>query len=83
VSKIVGSMLLSAARVAGHHELISFTTDYDMYTNEILVRLDTHNREKSVCFRIPAHLFDPVEYAQANWPEWFAKKGQMDLFNQE
>jgi hypothetical protein len=85
MSKIIGSMLLTAATAAGHHELCSFATDYDTYTDEVLVRLDTVNREKSVNFRIPNYLFDPVEYARAKWPDWFVKaapmKGQMDLFN--
>jgi hypothetical protein len=85
MSKLVGSMLLTAARAAGHSELVSYAVGLDIATDEILVRLDTVNRDKSVNFRVPAHLFDPVEYAQAEWPEWFVKavpmKGQMDLFN--
>jgi hypothetical protein len=83
MSKIVGSMLLSVAVTAGHSELISFETGYDIVKDDILVRLDAANRKMSVNFRIPAHLFDPVEYAIAKWPEWFAKRSQMDLFNQE
>jgi len=83
VSKIVGHMLLGAARAAGHSELVDFETAFDAGSDEILVRLN--GDEKSVCFRIPNHLFDPVQYAQAKWPGWFVppKKGQLDLFNQE
>lgn len=80
MSKLVGSMLFTAAIAAGH-EFTKFETYGDFADNAIHVRLSNH--EKAVHFTVPAHLFDPVEYAKVKWPEWFAKRGQMDLFKQE
>jgi hypothetical protein len=84
MSKIVGALLLTATHIAGHREVVGVRTDYDILADEILVRFDTDDK-KSVLFRIPNHLFDPVEHAQAKWPEWFVRRPppgtQLDLFS--
>jgi hypothetical protein len=80
-------MLHNALLDAGHNEWHTVYTSYDLTENEILVRFDAGMKPDGKCvnFKIPAHLFDPVEYARAKWPEWFVKREpeQLDLFNQE
>jgi hypothetical protein len=76
VSKIVGMLLHTALLKAGHDEWHTVTTQFDMMRDDILVRFDSGTKPdgKLVQFNIPAHLFDPVEYAQAKWPKWFVDK---------
>jgi hypothetical protein len=87
VSGLVGMLLHTALLKAGHEACDSYDTRYDTASNDIVVRFHygTKSGGKYVCFSVPAHLFDPVEYAQAKWPEWFVKCGpvQLDLFKQE
>lgn len=97
MSKLVriGMILHTALTAAGHTEFHTVRAGYDLYMDDILVRFDRGlgGEQGCVSFRIPAYLFDsvefdPVEYAQKKWPDWFVKKEpvsgeQLDLFNQE
>jgi len=84
VSGIVGMLLHAALHEAGHTEYDKVRTAYDvsMDVDEVCFISGT---TKLVTFDIPAHLTDPVEYAQRKWPEWFVKRDpvQLDLFKQE
>jgi hypothetical protein len=79
-------LLHTALLMAGHDEWVGYGTWYDIALDEIVVRFHTRQLDmKLLQFRIPAHLFDPVEFAKEKWPEWFVRRGpvQLDLFKQE
>jgi len=79
MSRLVGMLLHTALTAAGHAEFVRWETSFDYLADRILVRFDTEDRVKCVDFRIPNHIFDPVEYAKAEWPEWFTPKGQLEF----
>jgi hypothetical protein len=87
MSCIVGMLLHNALLDAGHHKWNTVRTDTDWLSDTIKVRFDSGPDGTSLFFTVPNHLFDPVEYAQEKWPEWFVKPDpagtQLDLFNQE
>ena len=82
MSKLVGMMLHNALHEAGHDDFHTVYTGYNLYKDEIMVRFDRGSADKRECvnFAVPNHLFDPVAYAKNKWPEWFGKRGQLDLF---
>jgi hypothetical protein len=74
-------MLHTALTAAGHSEYDEVRTSYDINMDEVWVRFESGTKPdgKLVQFRIPASLFDPVEfdpveYARAKWPHWFVDK---------
>jgi hypothetical protein len=73
MSELVGFILLRGVRAAGYEEFTSVKTNYDIARDEIAVRLDNSDGKRSVNFRIPNHLFDPLEYAREKWPDWFVR----------
>jgi hypothetical protein len=69
-------MLYNALHNAGHHGYHTTHVSYDLYKDEILVRFDSGKGKSRSCvnFNVPAGLFDPVAYAQKQWPHWFVDK---------
>ena len=84
MSMVVGMLLHAALHEAGHTEYDKVRTVYDISMDEVEVCFIS-GTTKLVTFNIPAHLTDPVEFAKEKWPEWFVRRGpvQLDLFNQE
>jgi hypothetical protein len=76
MSMLVGMLLHNALLNAGHDEWHTVRTETNWLSDEILVRFSAGRAPdgKNVGFRVPNHLFDPVEYAQEKWPDWFVKK---------
>jgi hypothetical protein len=79
MSRSVGALLHTALTTTGHADFDRFEVCEGVSKDDIVVRFyKGESRDILDClqFRIPNYVFDPVEYAQVKWPEWFNPKGE-------